>query len=87
MNVWLLGAAVLVPGLAPCLWLTAIGRAPTAAVGAELAGAISTAVLMLMAAGFGRTILWDLALVSVAAQLVSGLVIARFLRDELWWPR
>src|SRR5205823_11644182 len=51
VNVWLIGATALLAGLVPCGWVLLRGRLTEAIVGVELASAIVTVVLVLLAAG------------------------------------
>ena len=79
MNVWLVGATVLLTGLLPCAWVLVRGRLTDAIVALELASTLVTVVLLLLAEGFGRSSYFELALVLAALQFVGTLVFIRFL--------
>ena len=82
MNVWLVAAAVLLVGLIPCGVVCL--RAPVfdALIALELASTIATLVLLLVAQGFDRAPMFDLAVVSATLTFAGGLAFARFL--ERW---
>lgn len=83
MNAWLFAATVLlVAGLLPCLIATMRSGPVQRLVGLELAGVVSTVVLLLLAQGFSRTAYIDLALVLALLSFAGSLVFARFL--ERW---
>jgi multicomponent Na+:H+ antiporter subunit F len=82
VNVWLVGATVLLVGLLPCLWLGVRGSASEALVGMELAGALVTVVLLLLAEGFHRTSYFALPLVSSVLVFVGALVFVRVLGER-----
>ena len=82
MNVWLIGATILLFGLLPCLWLGVRGSPAEALVGMELAGALVTVVLMLLAEGFHRSSYFVLPLVSAVLAFVGALVFVRFLGER-----
>jgi multisubunit Na+/H+ antiporter MnhF subunit len=79
VNVWLIGAAVLACGLLPCLFICI--RAPLfdALVALELASAIATLVLLLLAEGFHRASYFTLPIVLAALAFVGTMVFVRFL--------
>lgn len=82
MNVWLIAALVLLVGFVPCL--VVLWRAPVAdaLVALNLGGTLATLEIALLAEGFGRPELFDLALVLALLSFAGGLVFARFL--ERW---
>jgi multisubunit Na+/H+ antiporter MnhF subunit len=83
MNAWLWAATVLmVAGTAPCLMVTKRADALERLVGLELAGVVTTLVLLLLAQGLGRSSYIDLALVLSLLSFAGSLVFARFL--ERW---
>ena len=79
MNVWLIGATVLACGLLPCLYVCV--RAPflDAIVGLELAGTVTTLVLLLLAEGFHRSSYFSLPIVLAGLAFVGTMVFVRFL--------
>ncbi len=83
MNAWLVAATVLlVAGLLPCLIVTMRAGAVERMIGLELAGVVTTVVLLLLSQGFGRTVYLDLAVVLALLSFAGSLVFARFL--ERW---
>lgn len=82
MNVWLIAALVLLVGFVPCLIV--LWRAPVAdaLVALNLGGTLATLEIALLAEGFRRPELFDLALVLALLSFAGGLVFARFL--ERW---
>jgi multicomponent Na+:H+ antiporter subunit F len=83
MNEWLVAATVLIVALAPCLGLCLLGRPVDGLVALELAGVITTAVLLLLAEGFHRQPFVDLALVFAVLNFAGGLAFARMLERRL----
>jgi multisubunit Na+/H+ antiporter MnhF subunit len=69
-------------GLVPCLIVMLRGSVVEALVGLQMAGVLETVVLLLLAEGFHRPPLFDLALVLALLTLAGGLVFARML--ERW---
>lgn len=82
MNIWLLSAAVLLFGLVPTGWVVFHGDAVDRLVGLEMAAAIDVLVLALLAEGFHRPNMLDLALTLALLSFGGGLVFVRFL--ERW---
>jgi multicomponent Na+:H+ antiporter subunit F len=83
MNVWLWAATALLVGLLPTLVVAFRSSAPVERlVALEIAGIITTLVLLLLAQGFDRTLFFDLALVMALLSFGGGLVYAHFL--ERW---
>ncbi|MEA2506279.1 MAG: multicomponent Na+:H+ antiporter subunit [Actinomycetota bacterium] len=82
MNVWLLAAFALILGLIPCA--VVIFREPPMdrLVGLELSSTIVSLLLLLLAQGFHRPSLFDLALTVALLSFAGSLVFARFL--ERW---
>jgi multisubunit Na+/H+ antiporter MnhF subunit len=82
VNVWLIGATVLAGGILPCLWVCL--RAPflDAVVALELAGAIVTLVLLLLAEGFHRSSYFALPITLAALAFVGTMVFLRFLGER-----
>lgn len=84
MNVWLAAVVAAAPALAVCSWVCVRSQTEAAAIAYQTAGGVATVVLMLLAEGLRRSILWDLALVAAVSQLAGGLAFARFVEGRLW---
>lgn len=83
MNVWLWAATALMVGLLPGLVVAFRSPAPVERlVALEIAGTITTLVLLLLAQGFERALFSDLAVVMALLSFGGGLVYAHFL--ERW---
>ena len=82
MNAWLISAAALTLALVPCAIVCLHGDAVMRLVGLELAGAVVSMVLVLMAEGLHQTSFHDLALTLALLVFGGGLVFARSL--EKW---
>jgi multisubunit Na+/H+ antiporter MnhF subunit len=82
VNVWLIGATVLLAGLVPCGWVLLRGRLDEALVALELGSTIATVVLVLLAEGFHRSSYFTLPLVLAGLSFVGTLVFIRFLGDR-----
>ena len=82
MNVWLLGAAVLLFALVPCGIASFRGDTVERLVGLEMAGMIVTLLLVMLAEGIGQVNFYDLPLALALLSFGGGLVFARFL--ERW---
>jgi multicomponent Na+:H+ antiporter subunit F len=82
MNVWLMAATALAVGLLPCGVVCLRGRTVDRLVALELAGLLSALIIVLLAEGFDRVSLYDLALALVLLSFASTLVFAHFL--ERW---
>ena len=83
MNVWLIGATVLIWALVPCALVCLRAPRLDAVVALECAGSLVTLVLMLLAEGFDRSSYFTLPLVAAALVCVNGLLFARFFGDQL----
>jgi multicomponent Na+:H+ antiporter subunit F len=79
---WLIAGAVLLAGAFPLLWVCLRGTILEALVAVELAGTITTLVLLVIAEGTHRQPFFDLAFVSALLSFGGGLAFARFL--ERW---
>jgi multisubunit Na+/H+ antiporter MnhF subunit len=79
VNVWLIGATVLMGGFLPCLLVAARASAIEALVALQLAGSTATLVLLLLSEGFHRPSYFAAPLVLSVLSFVGTLVIARFL--------
>jgi multicomponent Na+:H+ antiporter subunit F len=82
MNVWLIAATVLLLGLIPCGVVCLTAPVMDRLVALQLAGVVSTLVLLLLAEGFQRSSYIDLALTLAVLSFTGGLTCARFL--ERW---
>jgi multisubunit Na+/H+ antiporter MnhF subunit len=82
MNGWLIGAAVLLAASAVPLWLVFRAGIMDALVGLELAAVLDTLAVALLAEGFHRQSVFDLALVLGVLAFIGSLAFVRFL--ERW---
>jgi len=82
MNAWLVTAFVLMLGLIPCGIVCFTRDAPTRLVGLESASMLMVLILLLLAEGYQRSFLFDLALMLALLSFGGGLVFVRFL--ERW---
>ena len=83
MNVWLVGATVLLGGFLPCLWVAMRAAAIAGLVAAQAAGSTGTVVLILLSQGFHRSDYYVLPLAMAVLSVVGTLVFARFLAKGL----
>lgn len=83
MNAWLIGATVLLAGIVPCGFVCVRGSRVDALAGLELAGAVLTVVLLLLAEGFHRSVYFVLPLTLAVLSFVGSLVFVRFLERDL----
>lgn len=79
MNVWLVGATVLLAGLLPCLWVLMRESPVDGLVALQTAGATTTLVLVLLFEGYHRSAYTVLPLALSILGLASVLLFARFL--------
>jgi multicomponent Na+:H+ antiporter subunit F len=79
---WLIAGAILLAACIPLLWVCLKRSIFEALVALELAGTITTLVLLIIAQGTHRQPFFDLALVSALLSFGGGLAFARFL--ERW---
>jgi len=82
VNVWLIGATVLLAGLVPCGWVVARGRELDGVVALELASTLVTIVLLLLAEGFHRSSYFTVPVVLAALSFVGTLIFVRLLGDR-----
>jgi multicomponent Na+:H+ antiporter subunit F len=82
VNEWLVAALALLVGLVPCGVVCLRGDPVNRLVGLEMAGAVDTLVLLLLAQAYQRSIYFDLALALALLSFAGGMVFARFL--ERW---
>jgi multicomponent Na+:H+ antiporter subunit F len=83
VNVWLFGATVLLLGFLPCGWIALRESRMDALVALELAGTVSTLVLVLLAQGFDRASYYSVPLTLAFLSFVGALLLARFLGRHL----
>ena len=82
MNVWFVGATVLMVALVPVGWVLIRGQIVEALVALELAGTVVTLVLLLIGEGFKRSSYYTLPLVLAFTNVVAVLIFVRFLGDR-----
>lgn len=83
MNLWLIGATVLLVGVLPCGFVLLRGRPLEALVALELGSTVVTIVLLLLAEGYHRSSYFTLPLVLAGLSFVGTLAFIRFL-GERW---
>ena len=79
MNAFEIAALALVTGFVPLLWVCLREREIDGVVALELAGALTTLILVCLAEGYHRGIYMGVAVVCAAVTWISGIVFARFL--------
>jgi multisubunit Na+/H+ antiporter MnhF subunit len=79
VNVWLIAALALLPGLLACLVVCALAGPLDGLVALELAGVLSSVELLLLAEGTRRQPFVDLALVLAVMAFIGSLAFARLL--------
>jgi len=82
VTTYLIGAAVLLAGLAPMMIFAVRAKPASGLVALNVGGTIATVVLVLLSAGTDREPFFDLAIVSALLSFAGGLAYARFL--ERW---
>jgi multicomponent Na+:H+ antiporter subunit F len=82
MTGWLLAALILLLGLIPCGIVCLRDTPMERLVGLEMAGAVDTLVLLVLAEAYDQAIFFDLAVVLALLSFAGALVFARFL--ERW---
>ena len=83
MNVWLIAALALLPGLVACGVTCVCFDVLDALVALELAGVMSTLELMLLAEGTHRQPFIDLALALAVMSFIGSLVFVRLLERRV----
>jgi multisubunit Na+/H+ antiporter MnhF subunit len=83
MNEWEIAAVVLSFALIPCLAVCIFSAPPGALVALQLAGVVTSTILMLLAEGFHRQPFIDLAVVLAPMALVGSLAFARLMERNL----
>ncbi len=82
MNMWLIAATALCAGLLPCGYVCLRGTLIDRLIAVELAGVVTTLIVLVLARGYNRSSIYDLALALALLSFPSGLVFAHFL--ERW---
>ena len=82
MNVWFVGATVLLLALVPVGYVLVRGSIVEALVALDLAGTVVTLVLLLIGEGFKRNSYYTLPLVLAFTNVVAVLIFVRFLGDR-----
>jgi multisubunit Na+/H+ antiporter MnhF subunit len=82
VNVWFVGATILLLALVPVGWVLVRGEIVDALVALELAGTVVTLILLLISEGFKRNSYYTLPLVLAFTNFVGVLVFVRFLGDR-----
>jgi multicomponent Na+:H+ antiporter subunit F len=82
MNAWLISATILLLALVPVGIRAFIGDTMDRVVALEMAGIMTTLILLLLTQGFQRMSLYDIALAAALLSFGGGLVFIRFL--ERW---
>jgi multisubunit Na+/H+ antiporter MnhF subunit len=82
VNVWFVGATVLLLALVPVGYVLVRGSIVEALVALELAGTVVTLVLLLIGEGFKRNSYYTLPLVLAFTNVVAVLIFVRFLGDR-----
>jgi multisubunit Na+/H+ antiporter MnhF subunit len=83
VNVWLIGALALLPGLAACGAACLLWGILDAVIALELAGVLATVELMLLAEGTHRQPFIDLAIALALMSFVGALAFVRLLERHL----
>jgi multisubunit Na+/H+ antiporter MnhF subunit len=83
MNPWLVAAAILVVALAGPLVACTRGTIMDAVVALEVAGMVTTVVMMLLAEGYHRRPFMDLAVVLAVMSFIGALGFARLIGSRL----
>jgi multisubunit Na+/H+ antiporter MnhF subunit len=83
MNEWELVAVVLIAALFPCLGVCVLAGAAHALAAFEVAGTLTTTVLVLLSEGFHRQPFVDLAIVLALASIVGAIAFARLMERDI----
>ena len=83
MNQWLLGAAVLAVCLVPCAGVCFYAGPLSGLAALQVAGGLTTAILLLLSESFRRQPFIDLAVVFAVMTAVGGIVFARLMEGDL----
>jgi multisubunit Na+/H+ antiporter MnhF subunit len=82
MNIWFVGATILLLALVPVAYVLVRGEVVEALVALELAGTVVTVILLLIGEGFKRNSYYTLPLVLAFTNVVGVLIFVRFLGDR-----
>ena len=82
MNVWLIGATVLIGALVPCGIVLLRGSLLDALVALTLTGTVAALALLLIAEGFHRNSYFTLPLVLAFTNFVGVMIFVRFVADR-----
>ncbi|MBO0768908.1 MAG: hypothetical protein J2O48_09520 [Solirubrobacterales bacterium] len=83
MNIWQLAAVILGAAMVPVLGLGVLAGPLDALAAVEVAGALVSSVLMLLAEGFQRQPFIDLAVTFALVSAVGALAFARLMERQL----
>ncbi|MDX6513171.1 MAG: multicomponent Na+:H+ antiporter subunit [Gaiellaceae bacterium] len=83
MNVWLIGATVLLAAFVPCGIVLMRGTHMEALAAVELGGSVAAVDLLLLAEGFHRPVYFGVAVTFAVLSFVGSLLIARVLGKGL----
>lgn len=82
MNLWQFAALALLLGFVPCGWVLARAKTMERFVAMQMAGTLTSLILLLLAQGFGQPTFCDLALAFALLSFPAGLLFAHFF--ERW---
>ena len=82
MNIWFVGATILLLALVPVAYVLIRGELIEALVALQLAGTVVCVVLLLISEGFKRNSYYSLPLVLAFTNVVGVLIFVRFLGDR-----
>ena len=83
MNEWAIAATALGFALIPCLFVCVLAPAPDGLVALEIAGVLTSTILMLLSEAFHRQPFIDLAVVLAPLALIGSLTFARLMERQL----
>jgi multisubunit Na+/H+ antiporter MnhF subunit len=83
MSQWLLGAAVLAVCLVPCAAVCFYAGPLSGLAAMQVAGGLTTSILILLAEAFRRQPFIDLAVVFAVLVVVGGIIFARMIEGDL----
>ena len=83
MNLWELGAVILLGALLPCVAICLRAGAGSALAALEITGTVVTTVLMILSEAFVRQPFIDLAIVAALLTSVGSLAFARLMEQDL----
>ena len=83
MNAFTIAATAMLAGFVPLLAVCVRGHAVDGLVALELAGALTTTILLCLAEGLGSSAMFGVPVVCATVTWVGGLVYARFMGRHL----